>query len=140
MTSKGRNTYGSRRNSHPENTISERQLAPSKPTVDPFISHTNQLLLYDLFKLFVPGLILLPVRLLLVMVVLALANLWTYIMTIGIKVDIEHPELIPTWRLRITRPLLAFGARLIMFIVGFYNIRVKGTPASSKVRICLLPF
>lgn len=111
--------------------VSTTSFVPPKPNVDPFASRTKPLTVYDGFKIFVLGLILLPLRWLLIAIFLLIANLWAFIFSIGAEVDLKHPEKLAPWRVAIVLPVLSAIARSILFVMGFYWINVKGKPADS---------
>eukprot|EP00045_Choanoeca_perplexa_P007991 m.73166 g.73166 ORF g.73166 m.73166 type:complete len:457 (+) comp14312_c0_seq1:93-1463(+) len=126
-------SYASRHNSYGGSRILPTRLTPPEPTLNPFADPTADPSAYDWFKICVTGLILLPLRLLLVAICLLIANLWAFIFSIGITIDVKHPENIPAWRSRLVQPVASFLARVILFSLGFYWIKVKGTQADPKI-------
>eukprot|EP00072_Mus_musculus_P052240 XP_006531114.1 PREDICTED: lysophosphatidylcholine acyltransferase 2 isoform X1 [Mus musculus] len=96
------------------------------PVPNPFVQQTT-ISASRRLQMFLLGIILLPVRALLVGIILLLAWPFAVISTACCPEKLTHP--ISNWRRKITRPALTFLARAMFFSMGF-TVTVKGKVAS----------
>ncbi|XP_021026250.1 lysophosphatidylcholine acyltransferase 2 isoform X1 [Mus caroli] len=96
------------------------------PVPNPFVQQTR-ISAFRRLQMLLLGIILLPVRALLVGLILLLAWPFAVISTACCPEKLTHP--ISDWRRKITRPALTFLARAMFFSMGF-TVTVKGKVAS----------
>jgi len=97
----------------------------------PFKNQTEVLKGWNKLRMYMPGLVLIPLRLTLVLLLLLLAALIGAICTFGVSKKQLRERPLRGWR-RQGVALLPWIARAILFVVGYYWIPVKGKPASRE--------
>eukprot|EP00053_Salpingoeca_punica_P009173 m.82197 g.82197 ORF g.82197 m.82197 type:complete len:530 (-) comp14902_c0_seq3:315-1904(-) len=68
-------------------------------------------------------------RVVLAVLILLIVMLWAWICTIGVG---RSQDPLPEWRRKLAVPVIAFLARALLFVFGFYYINVKGDMTSVE--------
>eukprot|EP01091_Cochliopodium_minus_P007872 TRINITY_DN1775_c0_g1_i4.p1 TRINITY_DN1775_c0_g1~~TRINITY_DN1775_c0_g1_i4.p1 ORF type:complete len:544 (+),score=136.37 TRINITY_DN1775_c0_g1_i4:153-1784(+) len=87
---------------------------------------------YDWFKIIVCGLTLLPIRLILLILILCINYLLIKLTIIGKSFKDLQEKPLTGWRRNLRDYSIKISTRMIIFLLGFYWINVKGKPASRN--------
>ena len=113
-----------------------RRFRLPKPVYDPFVGDTNEMTLWEWFKLFVFGIVLVPLRLILLGLAFAIPIAWMSIVGLGHNLKYDGEEHVPKHVLRRGNVAARLCGWAVPIAVGYWHIPIKGTPANPKVFAC----
>eukprot|EP01147_Barroeca_monosierra_P000935 gene935-4189_t len=109
-----------------------RRFRLPKPSHDPFQGDTDEPGIWEYVKMYLLGIVIIPVRVVLLALLLLLLNIYCIFCAMGCNLKYDGEDHIPERVQKMTRPAICFSSRAIDFILGCYYFPAKGQRADPK--------